>query len=407
VAAWSARPGSAGVGLGQRSGGRVLAGWVPEAERGLRGGSAARWGSRRSSAARVIRGPKVWSSGRTAICRPALPGRSFTCPADFNAQLEVWLTRANARQHRGWVAARSTGSPLTEPRCRRCRPFPRGPVGPTRCGCRAITTRLGGNDYSVHPDAVGRLVEARVDLITVTVTLAVVRSPATSAVVPSTKPHRPGAPESDALLRGQQYQRHRAARPGTTSNGGALSDYNDALPGRAGRLMATQTPLLTRALKASTSRPLRPGKRRELGGDVAGRLAGRRTHATCRHAARTPRAPSRPACSPGREFDFDHTRGLKRDLIAHLGTLDFVTAKDNVLLWGRPAPARPPRHRTRDPSCQAGHLSLFATAAYWVTRNARNAVDCKTNYAAWAATRCWRHEVGYILFEPEAAKPFS
>lgn len=36
------------------------------------------------------------------------------------------------------------------------------------------------------------------------------------------------------------------------------------------------------------------------------------------------------------EFDFDHARGLKRDTIAHLGTLDFVTAKDNVVFLGPP-----------------------------------------------------------------------
>uniref|UniRef100_UPI0039F20753 integrase core domain-containing protein n=1 Tax=Saccharopolyspora erythraea TaxID=1836 RepID=UPI0039F20753 len=29
-----------------------------------------------------------------------LPGRSFTSPADFNAQLAGWLTRANRRHHR-------------------------------------------------------------------------------------------------------------------------------------------------------------------------------------------------------------------------------------------------------------------------------------------------------------------
>ena len=34
------------------------------------------------------------------------------------------------------------------------------------------------------------------------------------------------------------------------------------------------------------------------------------------------------------EFDFDHARGLKRDLIAHLGTMDFVTARDNVVFLG-------------------------------------------------------------------------
>jgi DNA replication protein DnaC len=31
-----------------------------------------------------------------------------------------------------------------------------------------------------------------------------------------------------------------------------------------------------------------------------------------------------PARKSLEEFDFDHARGLKRDLIAHLGTLDFV-----------------------------------------------------------------------------------
>jgi DNA replication protein DnaC len=36
------------------------------------------------------------------------------------------------------------------------------------------------------------------------------------------------------------------------------------------------------------------------------------------------------------EFDFEHARGLKRDLIAHLATLDFVVAKENVVFLGPP-----------------------------------------------------------------------
>jgi DNA replication protein DnaC len=36
------------------------------------------------------------------------------------------------------------------------------------------------------------------------------------------------------------------------------------------------------------------------------------------------------------EFDFDHARGPKRDLIAHLGTLDFVAGKENVIFLGPP-----------------------------------------------------------------------
>jgi DNA replication protein DnaC len=46
------------------------------------------------------------------------------------------------------------------------------------------------------------------------------------------------------------------------------------------------------------------------------------------------RAARFPARKSLEDFDFDHARGLKRDLIAHLGTLDFVTAKDNVVFLG-------------------------------------------------------------------------
>ena len=46
---------------------------------------------------------------------------------------------------------------------------------------------------------------------------------------------------------------------------------------------------------------------------------------------RTARFPVRKSLE---EFDFDHARGPKRDTIAHLGTLDFVTARDNVVFLG-------------------------------------------------------------------------
>lgn len=49
---------------------------------------------------------------------------------------------------------------------------------------------------------------------------------------------------------------------------------------------------------------------------------------------RAARFPSRKSLE---EFDFDHARGLKRDTIAHLGTLDFVTLAIGIAI----APARP------------------------------------------------------------------
>src|SRR5258708_30978300 len=48
------------------------------------------------------------------------------------------------------------------------------------------------------------------------------------------------------------------------------------------------------------------------------------------------RAARFPARKSLEEFDFDHARGLRRDVIAHLGTLDFVAARDNVIFLGPP-----------------------------------------------------------------------
>jgi DNA replication protein DnaC len=75
---------------------------------------------------------------------------------------------------------------------------------------------------------------------------------------------------------------------------------------------------------------------------------------------RAARFPSRKSLE---EFDFDHARGLKRDTIAHLGTLDFVTAKDNVVFLGPPGTGK--THLAIGiaiRACQAGHRVLFATA---------------------------------------------
>jgi len=48
------------------------------------------------------------------------------------------------------------------------------------------------------------------------------------------------------------------------------------------------------------------------------------------------RAARFPARKSLEEFDFDHARGLKREAIAHLGGLDFITAKENVIFLGPP-----------------------------------------------------------------------
>jgi DNA replication protein DnaC len=59
----------------------------------------------------------------------------------------------------------------------------------------------------------------------------------------------------------------------------------------------------------------------------------------------------------------------QRETIAHLGTLDFVAARENVVFLGPPGTGK--THLAIGLgiwACQAGHRVLFATASQWVAR---------------------------------------
>jgi hypothetical protein len=97
-----------------------------------------------------------------------LPGRVFASPADFNEQLTDWLPRANSRRVRSLDARpvdligrdRAAMSPL---------PPMAPPVGfTTRVRLpRDYYLRVLGNDYSVDPAVIGRMVDLHADLDTV------------------------------------------------------------------------------------------------------------------------------------------------------------------------------------------------------------------------------------------------
>ena len=145
--------------IGKRRGGRTL---LTEAAQGFRG----------------VLGAQIY------VCAPAdpeakgiveranqyletsfLPGRVFTGPDDFNAQLQEWIAQVNQRRRRALECAPSDrigadlAAMLTLP--------PVAPVTGWRSSLRLPRdhyVRLDGNDYSVHPTAIGRRVEVAADL---------------------------------------------------------------------------------------------------------------------------------------------------------------------------------------------------------------------------------------------------
>jgi transposase len=99
-----------------------------------------------------------------------LPGRSFTSPHDFNAQLAQWLPTANARRVRVL-----DGRPIDFLDPDRAKMLALPPVAPVvetvtsmRLG-RDYYVRVAGNDYSVDPSAIGQLIDVRTTLARVTV----------------------------------------------------------------------------------------------------------------------------------------------------------------------------------------------------------------------------------------------
>jgi hypothetical protein len=98
-----------------------------------------------------------------------LPGRVFESPQDFNAQLSQWLTRANTRKVRA-IGARPADLITADRDAMHSLPTS-SPVAGFATQIRLprdYHLRVLGNDYSIDPAAIGRMIDLAADLERVT-----------------------------------------------------------------------------------------------------------------------------------------------------------------------------------------------------------------------------------------------